>query len=75
MWPSRSKSCWTVCGGWAPEQALEKLRLDDITPAEIDRIWTHLDVDGSNDVDYREFVRKLERYGLRNVGKEENILY
>lgn len=56
-------------------QALEKLRLDDITPAEIDRIWTHLDVDGSNDVDYREFVRKLERYGLRNVGKEENILY
>ena len=55
--------------------ACEKLRLYDITPEEIDVLWRNIDVDNSGDIDYREFVRKLERYGLRNIGREENILY
>ena len=26
-------------------------------------------------MDYKEFVRKLEQYGVRNLGRNENILY
>jgi len=55
--------------------ALEKLNFDDISIQELDVLWKNLDQDGSGDIDYREFVRKLERYGLRNIGKQENIMY
>ena len=53
----------------------EKLRVHDITTHEFEILWASLDTDESNSVDYHEFVRKLEQYGVKNLGKEEFILY
>jgi len=47
----------------------------EITRGEYELLWSALDADRSGDIDYKEFVRKLQRYGLRNIGREENILY
>jgi len=52
----------------------DKLRVSDITNREFEIIWDSLDADNSNCVDYKEFVRKLEQYGVKNLGKEEFIL-
>jgi len=58
------------------ENALDqKLRVYDLTPREIEIMYNSLDTDGSNAIDYKEFMRKLERYGVKNMGREEHILY
>ena len=51
------------------------LKLDDLTPKEVDIIWGSLDADKSGEVDYGEFCRKLERHGVRSRTKEEIIIY
>ena len=52
----------------------EKLRVYDLLPKEFDILWASLDTDRSNTVQYGEFVRKLERYGVKNLSREEFIL-
>lgn len=52
----------------------EKLRIYDVTTKEFDILWDSLDSDHSGTIDYREFVRKLEQYGVKNLSKEEFIL-
>jgi Ca2+-binding EF-hand superfamily protein len=46
----------------------------NLNPSEIDIVWNSLDVDKSGTIDLKEFSRKLERYGVRNVSKEETII-
>ena len=57
------------------EAIYEKLRVQDITNREFEILWSSLDTDQSGSVDYHEFVRKLEQYGVKNLSKEEFILY
>ena len=52
----------------------DHLRIQDITNREFDIIWDSMDPDKSNSIDYREFVCKLQQYGVKNLGKEEFIL-
>lgn len=52
----------------------EKLRIYDVTTAEFEILWESLDADHSGTIDYKEFVRKLEQYGVKNLSKEEFIL-
>ena len=54
---------------------MEKLRVTDLTDRELNMVWQSLDANNSGNVDYREFVRKLEQYGVKNLGRNENILY
>ena len=56
-------------------EGLEQMKLSDLTRNEFDIIWDSLDTDKSGEVDYKEFCRKLERYGVRNRSKEEIIIY
>jgi Ca2+-binding EF-hand superfamily protein len=42
---------------------------------EIEIVWKSLDYDHSGGIEYKEFVRKLERFGVRNRSKEEIIIY
>ena len=51
------------------------MHLSDLTQKEFDILWDSLDADKGGTVDYREFARKLERYGVRNRTKEEIIIY
>lgn len=52
----------------------EKLRIYDMTTKEFEILWESLDADHSGTIDYKEFVRKLEQYGVKNLSKEEFIL-
>ena len=54
---------------------MDKMRVIDLTDRELKMIWASLDANQSGNVDYREFVRKLEQYGVKNLGRNENILY
>ena len=38
-------------------------------------LWRSVDGNDSGSIDYRELVRKLEQYGVKNLGRNENILY
>ena len=49
--------------------------MTDLTDREMNMIWQSLDANNSGNVDYKEFVRKLEQYGVKNLGRNENILY
>jgi len=53
----------------------EKLRVYDLSHREAEILYNSLDNDRSGSIDYREFVRKLEQYGVKNLGREEFILY
>ena len=53
----------------------EKLRVYDLTKKELDMLWRSVDANDSGSIDYREMVRKLEQYGVKNLGRNENILY
>ncbi len=55
-------------------QALEMMKVYDMTVQEIDVVWDSLDIDKSGSIDYKEFARKLEHYGVRNRSKEEIII-
>ena len=50
------------------------LKIYDLTVQEIDVVWDALDVDKSGSIDYKEFARKLEHYGVRNRSKEEILI-
>ena len=39
---------------------MDKMRVIDLTDRELKMIWASLDANQSGNVDYREFVRKLE---------------
>ena len=52
----------------------EDLLIQDLTMREFEILWDSLDTDKSGTIDYREFIRKLEQYGVKNLGKEEFIL-
>jgi Ca2+-binding EF-hand superfamily protein len=55
-------------------QALEMMKVHDLTVQEVDVVWDSLDVDKSGFIDYKEFARKLEHYGVRSRSKEEIII-
>ena len=57
------------------QEALNNLRVTDITQRDFEVLWKSLDADDSGSIDYKEFVRKLEQYGVKNLGHEEFILY
>lgn len=44
-------------------------------PGEIDVIFLFLDLDGSENIDYNEFLRRLRRSGVTMRRKEEEIIY
>jgi Ca2+-binding EF-hand superfamily protein len=50
------------------------MNVHDLKKNEIEIVWDSLDVDKSGTIDLKEFSRKLERYGVRNVSKEETII-
>lgn len=54
---------------------MDKLGVNDLSVKEFEILWNSLDFDNSNSIDYKEFSRKLEQYGVKNLGKEEFILY
>lgn len=56
-------------------QALEMLKIYDLTAQELDVLWSSFDSDRSGSINYKEFSRKLERYGVRNRSREETIIY
>lgn len=51
---------------------LSALKLN-LSPKEEQVVWQALDVDKSGTVDFGEFQRKLEHYGVRNQSREEFI--
>ena len=51
------------------------MRLYDMSHQEMSRLYDSLDGNSDGKVDYREFVRKLQQYGVRNLGRDEFILY
>ena len=53
----------------------QKMRLYDMSHQEMSRLYDSLDGNSDGKVDYREFVRKLQQYGVRNLGRDEFILY
>jgi Ca2+-binding EF-hand superfamily protein len=55
--------------------ALRKLRITDLSQMQVDALWNSLDSDHSGAIDYREFVRKLERYGVKSRAPHEDIIY
>lgn len=56
-------------------QALNLMQVDDLTSNEINVLYRSIDTDDTNSIDYREFIRKLEHYGVKNMGSDEVILY
>jgi Ca2+-binding EF-hand superfamily protein len=50
------------------------MQVHDLSGQEIDVIWEALDIDKSGTVEFSEFNRKLEMYGVRTRSKEEVIL-
>ena len=57
------------------DECLAQMKLTDLTSKECDILWDSLDTDKNGAVEYKEFCRKLERYGVRNRTKEEIIIY
>ena len=55
------------------EGALVKLGCQ-FTNEETNMLWQSLDADNSGGVDYFEFVRKLERFGLQNKSSDEMLI-
>lgn len=51
------------------------LKIYDLSAQELDVLWESFDADRSGSIDYKEFVRKLERYGVRSRSREETIIY
>lgn len=56
------------------KNALELMRVHDLQPQEISVVWDALDIDKSGYVEFSEFNRKLELYGVRTRSSEEVIL-
>lgn len=56
-------------------EALEHMKIHDLSLAEIDVIWDCFDYDKSGSIEYKEFARKLERYGVKNRSREEHLIY
>ena len=52
-----------------------KLQMTEFDEAEYKILFNAIDVDMSGKIDYREFSRKLEKFGAINMSKEEDILY
>ena len=46
-----------------------------MTEDEFRILFNALDNDHSGRIDYKEFARKMERYGVTNLGREQYILY
>lgn len=46
--------------------ALAKMRIEDLSENEFDGIMRQVDVDGDGSIRYKEFLRKLQRHGVRN---------
>lgn len=57
------------------DECLAQMKLTDLTSKECDILWDSLDTDKNGAVEYKEFCRKLERYGVRNRTKEEIVIY
>ena len=46
-----------------------------ITNDECDVIYLFLDLDGSGNIEYREFLRRLKRSGVKVRKREEDFIY
>jgi Ca2+-binding EF-hand superfamily protein len=56
-------------------KALDMLKITDLSNNEIDILMGSIDVDKDNYVQYKEFVRKLSRHGVKNRTTEEQVIY
>ena len=65
----------TLCKQEFIDALEQKMRLYDMSHHEMSRLFDSLDANGDGKVDYHEFVRKLQQYGVRNLGRDEFILY
>lgn len=47
----------------------------DLHESELSTVFMFIDIDGSDNVDYPEFVRKLSRAGVKIRNEDEKIVY
>lgn len=45
-----------------------------MTPAELDLLFMEFDVDGSGEITYKEFIKKMRRAGAMSRTKEEDAV-
>jgi Ca2+-binding EF-hand superfamily protein len=55
--------------------ALDQMRVNELTAKEIDILISSMDIDQDNCIKYKEFVRRLGRYGVKSITSEEQIIY
>jgi hypothetical protein len=52
-------------------EALERMKVNDLTNKEVDCLMGSIDVDEDGYVRYREFTRRLKRYGVKSRTTDE----
>jgi Ca2+-binding EF-hand superfamily protein len=50
------------------------MKISDLSLQEVDMLMLSLDVDSDGSIQYKEFLRKLSRHGVRNRTSEEQIV-
>ena len=55
--------------------AFKSLGINNLTDHEVNQVMDSIDLDGSGDIDYKEFYRKLQRCGLRVMSKEDRLMF
>lgn len=55
--------------------ALAKMRIQDLSEKDFDSLMRQVDTDGDGGIRYKEFVRKLQRHGVRSQTSEEQIIF
>lgn len=56
------------------EQALNNMQIF-LNKGEIETIFLYIDVDGSGEIEYREFIRRLRREGVAMRNTEEDLVF
>ena len=54
---------------------MSKLGLDDLPNSDVDLILRAIDLNKDGRIQYKEFSRKLQRYGLRSLNAVESIAF
>ena len=47
----------------------------NVSKEDLEVVFLFIDLDGSKEIDYREFLRKLKRSGVKVIKKEEELLH
>ena len=55
-------------------KALTMMKID-VSQSDFDMLWKSMDVDSDGHIQYKEFIRKLARHGVRSRTSEEQIIY